>query len=219
MLISLTNIRKQYGSGESAVLALKDVNFSVEENEFVAIMGKSGCGKTTLLNIMATILRPDGGEYVLEGENVNEFSEKQRAVCKRRNLAVIFQNYNLIDELTIKNNIILPFVFDRRDYDKDFLNSVVKDLKIEHILNKYPTQLSGGEKQRAAIARALLIRPRVILADEPTGNLDYENALAVMELLQRCVKEYHQTVVMVTHDDEMAGFADRIATMRDGNII
>lgn len=218
-MINLLNISKQYGTKESVVHALKNVNLSIKEGEFISIMGKSGCGKTTLLNVMGTLLQPDEGVYLLDGENVCEFNEKQMALCKRRRIAFVFQNYNLVEELTIRNNIILPFIFDKREYEKEYFSSIVRDLNIEHILSKYPSQLSGGEKQRAAIGRALLVRPRVILADEPTGNLDYENAIGVMELLKRCVEEYHQTVVMVTHDSEMAGYADRIITMKDGSII
>lgn len=219
MLIALKNISKQYGSGESAVAALRNVDFSVEQNEFVAIMGKSGCGKTTLINIMATILLPDSGSYLLDGAEVEKFSEKEFAVCKRRIISVIFQNYNLVEELTVQNNIILPFIFDQRKYDKGYLNRIVEDLGISGLLHKYPAQLSGGEKQRAAIARALLIRPKVILADEPTGNLDDENAARVMGMLRLCVDEYKQTVVMVTHDTDMAQYADRVVNMRDGKIM
>lgn len=219
MLIELVDISKQYRTGDCTVHALNNINFAVKEGEFVAIMGKSGCGKTTLLNVMGTLLRPDTGTYLFDGELVNELNEKQLAVYKRKQLALIFQNYNLVDELTIYNNITLPFIFDKQKYEKEVLYSIAKDLKIDGILNKYPKQLSGGEKQRAAIARALLVHPRVILADEPTGNLDYENAIGVMELLRSCVEKYHQTVVMVTHDDEMASYADRIVRMKDGSLL
>lgn len=219
MLIELRKITKRYGTGESLVWALREVNLSVEEQEFVSIMGKSGCGKTTLLNILGTSLCPDGGTYLFDGEDVGGFGEKQLAVCKRRKIAHIFQSYNLVEELTVRNNITLPFVFDRREYEKDFLETIVQDLDIGHIMDKYPSQLSGGEKQRAAVARALLVRPRVILADEPTGNLDYENAAGVMGLLRRCVEDYRQTVVLVTHDSEMADYADRTLHMKDGSIV
>lgn len=218
MLLELKGICKQYGIGEGAVSALKNINFTVQEGEFVAIMGKSGCGKTTLLNIIGTLLRPDAGNYVFDGECVNDFTEQQLAICKRRKIALIFQNYNLLEELSIQNNIILPYIFDKRSFDENELAALANKLNIEHILKKYPSQLSGGEKQRAAIARALLVHPRVILADEPTGNLDYENAIRVMELLKACAEEYHQTVVMVTHDEEMAKYANRLVTMKDGCI-
>ncbi len=218
MLIELQNITKQYGSGDSAVQALKQLDFAVKQNEFVAIMGKSGCGKTTLINIMATILLPDSGSYRLDGMEVEKFTEKEFAALKRKTIAVIFQHYNLVEELTIQNNIILPFVFDKRSYDKAYFKRIVEDLGINGILNKYPSQLSGGEKQRAAIARALLIQPKVILADEPTGNLDGENADKVMQMLRLCVDTYGQTVVMVTHDNDMAQYADRIVMMCEGKL-
>ena len=219
MLISLKDIVKQYGSGENAVHALKGVDFAIDQKEFVAIMGKSGCGKTTLINIMATILLHDSGTYELDGKMIHEFGEQELAICKRRTVAVIFQNYNLVEELTIENNIILPFLFDKRKYDRSYFERIVEDLGIGSLIEKYPAQLSGGEKQRAAIARALLIQPKVILADEPTGNLDDENAARVMSMLRLCVDAYQQTVVMVTHDKDMAQYADRIVTMRDGKIV
>lgn len=219
MLISLKNIVKQYGSGENAVQALKNIDFEVSQNEFVAIMGKSGCGKTTLINIMATILLPDSGSYILDGKEVETLEEWELAVCKRRTVAVIFQNYNLVEELTVQNNIILPFIFDKRKYEQEYFEQIVKDLEIEGMIKKYPPQLSGGEKQRVAIARALLIKPKVILADEPTGNLDNENAVRVIKLLRLCVDEYKQTVVMVTHDRDMAEYTDRIVMMQDGRIM
>lgn len=219
MLISLKNIVKQYGSGENAVQALKNIDFEVSQNEFVAIMGKSGCGKTTLINIMATILLPDSGSYILDGKEVETLEEWELAVCKRRTVAVIFQNYNLVEELTVQNNIILPFIFDKRKYEQEYFKQIVKDLEIEGMIKKYPSQLSGGEKQRVAIARALLIKPKVILADEPTGNLDNENAVRVIKLLRLCVDEYKQTVVMVTHDRDMAEYTDRIVMMQDGRIM
>lgn len=219
MLIYLNNIGKQYGNGENAVHALQNVNLTIDQNQFVAIMGKSGCGKTTLINIMATILLPDSGTYYLNGRAVNEFSESELSACKRRTVAVVFQNYNLVEELTIQNNIILPFIFDKRKYDHEYLQKIVDDLEIAQITGKYPAQLSGGEKQRVAIARALLIKPKVILADEPTGNLDVENAARVMEILRLCTDAYKQTVVMVTHDKDMAQYADRIVNMKDGRIV
>lgn len=219
MLIELSNVAKQYGRGENVVHALKNISLTINPNEFVAIMGKSGCGKTTLINIMATILLPDSGTYYLDGRAINEFSEPELAACKRRTVAVIFQNYNLVEELTIHNNIILPFLFDKREYDREYFNRIVEDLGIGQLVGKYPTQLSGGEKQRAAIARALLVKPKVILADEPTGNLDDENAARVMEILRLCVDNYKQTVVMVTHDKDMAQYADRIVNMKDGRVV
>ena len=219
MLIKLTDISKKYGRGENEVVALKGINLSISKKEFVAVMGKSGCGKTTLINILGTILKPDEGQYLFDGENITKCAEKELAALKRSSISIIFQSFNLIDELDIKNNITLPFVFDKKEYDKEYFESVVKDLEIEGILSKYPDEISGGEKQRAAIARALLVKPKLILADEPTGNLDSENSEKVIRLLKKCVDNYGSTVIMVTHDIDMAGFADRILEMSDGKMI
>ncbi len=219
MLIELKNISKKYGSGENATIALNGINLSIDRNEFVAIMGKSGCGKTTLLNVMATILAPDSGTYYFDGEDTGSFSEKRLAMCKRRTIAVIFQDYNLVEELTLYNNIILPFVFDKREFDWDLLKEITESLGIGGLLKKYPDQISGGEKQRTAIARALLIQPKVILADEPTGNLDEESAKHVASLLRLCTDKYHCSVVMVTHDQDMASYADRIIHMHNGKTV
>lgn len=218
MIINARGLVKQYGEGEGKVIALNTIDFCVENNEFIAIMGKSGCGKTTLINILATLDYPDAGEYYLEDTLVSELSEKQLAQVKRRKVAVIFQNYNLVEEITVHNNIILPFVFDKRSYDVKYFEEIITDLGLAEKLDKYPAQLSGGEKQRVAIARALLIKPVVILADEPTGNLDYSNAINVVKMLKTCSLKYKQTVVMVTHDRELADYADRIVFMQDGKI-
>jgi len=219
MLIELTNISKYYKNGERTIQALDNISLKIEKNEFTAIMGKSGCGKTTLLNVMATILAPDSGIYRLDGKDIGTFSEKQLAICKRKTISVIFQNYNLVEELNVANNIILPYVFDQRKYDSERLMDITDKLQISDLMNKYPAQMSGGEKQRVAIARALLLHPKVILADEPTGNLDEENAKTVIDLLRFCVDNYNQTIVMVTHDADMAANADRIIHMRNGRII
>ncbi|HWT76873.1 MAG TPA: ABC transporter ATP-binding protein [Mobilitalea sp.] len=219
MIINAKELVKKYGDGESEVIALNSINFSAQSDEFIAIMGRSGCGKTTLINILATLDFPDTGEYYLDDTLVSKLSEKQLAQIKRRKVAVIFQNYNLVEEITVHENLILPFVFDKRNYDKNYFDEIVTDLGLKEKLNKYPAQLSGGEKQRVSIARALMIKPVVILADEPTGNLDYSNAINVVKMLKTCSQKYKQTVVMVTHDRELADFADRIVFMQDGQII
>lgn len=219
MIINSSGLVKKYGVGESEVIALNEVDFSVQNNEFIAIMGKSGCGKTTLINILATLDFPDSGEYYLEDTLVSKLSEKQLAKLKRSKVAVIFQNYNLVEEITVLENIVLPFVFDKRNYNEEYFDEIVTDLGLSEKLNKYPSQLSGGEKQRVSIARALMIQPAVVLADEPTGNLDYYNAINVVKMLKTCSQKYKQTVIMVTHDRELADFADRIVFMQDGCII
>ncbi|MBO4922436.1 MAG: ABC transporter ATP-binding protein [Lachnospiraceae bacterium] len=219
MLIELTKISKRYGSGETEVEALKDIDLRVNKKEFVAVMGKSGCGKTTLINILGTIIKPDTGRYMFDGNDITKYSEKKLATLKRSSISIVFQSFNLVDELDIKNNIILPFIFDKKEYDKDYLESIIKDLEIKDILNKYPDEVSGGEKQRVAIARALLVKPQLILADEPTGNLDSENSEKVVRLLKKCVDDYGSTVIMVTHDIDMTELADRILEMSDGKMI
>lgn len=219
MLIELTKISKRYGSDKTEVAALKEIELRVDKKEFVAVMGKSGCGKTTLINILGTILKPDEGQYLFDGKNIIKYTEKELAALKRSSISIVFQSFNLIDELDIKNNITLPFIFDKKEYDKEYFESIVKDLEIEDVLSKYPDEISGGEKQRVAIARALLVKPKLILADEPTGNLDSENSEKVIRLLKKCVDSYGSTVIMVTHDIDMARFADRILEMSDGKMI
>ena len=218
MLIEAKKIFKSFGVGKSKVDALRGIDLYVGEKSFLAIMGKSGCGKTTLINVLATLISPDSGEYYFDGVLINSCDENKKAELKRRQLSVIFQQYNLIDELNVKNNIILPLVFDKKQFDQSYLERIVSELGIEDVLKKFPAELSGGEKQRVAIARALLITPKVILADEPTGNLDHENAGKVMELLRNCVNIYGSTVIMVTHDIDMASYADQILRMSDGGI-
>ena len=219
MLIELTKISKRYGSDKTEVAALKEIELRVDKKEFVAVMGKSGCGKTTLINILGTILKPDEGQYLFDGKNIIKYTEKELAALKRSSISIVFQSFNLIDELDIKNNITLPFIFDKKEYDKEYFESIVKDLEIEDVLSKYPDEISGGEKQRVAIARALLVKPKLILADEPTGNLDSENSEKVIRLIKKCVDSYGSTVIMVTHDIDMARFADRILEMSDGKMI
>jgi putative ABC transport system ATP-binding protein len=218
-LISATGITKTYGNGETQVTALNKVDFSAEADEFVAIMGRSGCGKTTLISVLSTMNEPDSGEYYLGGTLVSSLNEKQMAKLRRKQISVIYQNYNLVEEITVRDNIVLPYVFDRSKYDRAEFDKIAAELGLSDKLHKYPAQLSGGEKQRVAIARALLQGPSVILADEPTGNLDYQSAVDVVSTLRSCAKEHHQTVIMVTHDREMAGYADRIVNMKDGNIV
>lgn len=219
MIIKSSGLVKKYGTKESEVIALNRVDFCAKSNEFIAIMGKSGCGKTTLINILATLDFPDSGEYYLEDTLVSKQNEKQLAKLKRSKVAVIFQNYNLVEEITVQENIILPLVFDKRNYDRYYFDKIISDLGLGDKLGKYPSQLSGGEKQRVSIARALMIQPAVILADEPTGNLDYNNAINVVKILKTCSEKYKQTVIMVTHDKELADFADRIVYMQDGRIL
>ena len=219
MIIRTNNLTKVFSMGEAKVVALDHVDFYVKEREFVAIMGKSGCGKTTLINILATIDVADTGEYLLDEKLISSKSDKELAALRRSKVSVIFQNYNLISELTVKENILLPFIFNKKSPDMNYFKKIIGKLDLLERQTFYPAQLSGGEKQRAAIARALLLKPSVILADEPTGNLDSENSLKVIKLLKDCSKEFEQSVVMVTHDKDIAAYADRIVVMSDGRFI
>lgn len=217
-MIKLNKINKSFGEELSGVHVLKNLSLDVNTGEFVAIMGKSGCGKTTLLNILGTLENADSGEYFLGDRNMSALSEKEKCKLRRTKIAIIYQSYNLVEDLNVYDNIVLPFVFDKSKWDEDYLKELIKELDIEKLLYRKAGLLSGGEKQRVAIARALLQRPAVILADEPTGNLDSVNSEIVMDALVKGNKIHNQTIVMVTHDKDMAEKADRIIYMKDGEI-
>ena len=217
-MIKLNKINKSFGEELSGVHVLKNLSLDVNTGEFVAIMGKSGCGKTTLLNILGTLENADSGEYFLGDRNTSILSEKEKCKLRRTKIAIIYQSYNLVEDLNVYDNIVLPFVFDKSKWDEDYLKELIKELDIEKLLYRKAGLLSGGEKQRVAIARALLQRPAVILADEPTGNLDSVNSEIVMDALVKGNKIHNQTIVMVTHDKDMAEKADRIIYMKDGEI-
>ena len=218
-MIRLNKINKSFGEGESEVHVLKNLSLEVKDGEFVAIMGKSGCGKTTLLNILGTFEQIDSGEYFLSEKNISVLHEKEKCKLRRTKVATIYQNYNLVEDLNVYDNIILPFIFDHGSYDKEYLMNLAKELDVDRLLYKKSGLLSGGEKQRVAIVRALLQKPDVILADEPTGNLDSVNSEIVIKALKKGSDDYNQTIVMVTHDKDIAEYADRIIQMKDGKII
>lgn len=218
-MIRLNKINKSFGEGESEVHVLKNLSLEVKDGEFVAIMGKSGCGKTTLLNILGTLEQIDSGEYFLSEKNISVLHEKEKCKLRRTKVATIYQNYNLVEDLNVYDNIILPFIFDHGSYDKEYLMNLAKELDVDRLLYKKSGLLSGGEKQRVAIVRALLQKPDVILADEPTGNLDSVNSEIVIKALKKGSDDYNQTIVMVTHDKDIAEYADRIIHMKDGKII
>ena len=221
-ILEVKNISKVYTTrfGSTKVQALSNMNFSVEEGEYVAIMGESGSGKTTLLNILASLDKPTGGEVLLNGKNMTTIKEKQLSAFRRDNLGFVFQDYKLLEHLTIMDNMILPLMLDHREVKESVskVEGMARMLQIADKLDYYPNELSGGEKQRAAIGRALMNDPPLILADEPTGNLDEASGRMVMELLIRLQKDLHKTLVLVTHDKEIADFCSRMVMMKDGRL-
>lgn len=220
MVIQLSNIQRLYRSDEVETTALHDVNVSIDEGEFVAIMGPSGCGKSTLLNILGTIDRPTAGQYRFAEHDLTAMNEVTLAQFRRENLGYVFQSFNLIDELTIEENIDLALIYRKipKSERKDRVAAAMDHVGIAHRARHYPSQLSGGQQQRAAIARAIVGKPRLILADEPTGNLDTENGAQVMDMLQR-LNDDGATIIMVTHSPSHADLAKRRIDMLDGQVV
>ena len=217
--VTIRHVKKYYGSGNSQVKALDSVDLSVAQGEFVAIVGASGSGKTTLLNMMGGMDAPTEGEVIVDGVNVGGLREEQRAVFRRKKVGFIFQNYNLVPTLTVEENILFPLDLDGSAPDFKFLEEMTELLGLRDKLQVYPGALSGGQQQRAAIARALLAKPAIILADEPTGNLDSQNGQNVAGLLKMTAQLTHRTLVLVTHNLELAQLADRVVQMKDGRIV
>lgn len=217
--ITIRHVKKYYGSGSSQVKALDGVDLSVAQGEFVAIVGASGSGKTTLLNMMGGLDAPTEGEVIVDGVNLGGLWEEQRAVFRRKKVGFIFQNYNLVPTLTVEENILFPLDLDGSAPDFKFLEEMTELLGLRDKLQVYPGALSGGQQQRAAIARALMARPAIILADEPTGNLDSQNGQNVAGLLKMTAQLTHRTLVLVTHNLELAQLADRVVQMKDGRIV
>ena len=220
MLLELKHIYKNYLQDKIVIPVLKDVNISIDEGEYVAIMGPSGCGKSTLLNIMGLLDNPTSGSYFLDGKEVGSLKEKDRTNVRKGNIGFVFQSFNLIDELNVFENIELPLTYLKipADERKRRVNEIMQRMNISHRAKHYPQQLSGGQQQRVAIARAVVSGPKIILADEPTGNLDSKNGQEVMELLTELNKE-GTTIVMVTHSQRDAGFASRVINLFDGQIV
>jgi ABC transporter. len=220
-LLEVRNLKKIYTTrfGGNRVQALSDVNFSVQEGEFVAIMGESGSGKTTLLNILAALDKPTAGEVLLDGQNISSIREREISSFRRKNLGFVFQDFHLLDTFSIRDNILLPLVLSRKSYREmeTFLNPLAEKLRISNILDKFPYEVSGGQKQRAAIARALITRPKLILADEPTGALDSRTADELLNLFTD-INEDGQTILMVTHSTKAACHAKRVLFIKDGVI-
>jgi putative ABC transport system ATP-binding protein len=219
-MIKITNLEKTYRTEEVETVALNKINVDVKEGEFVAIMGPSGCGKSTLLNILGLLDDPDGGSYVFNGTEVADFNERRRADLRKRNIGFVFQSFNLIDELTVYENVELPLIYnDVKPADrKKRVEEVLDKMQIMHRRNHYPQQLSGGQQQRVAVARAVVNSPKLILADEPTGNLDSSNGNEVMKMLTD-LNEAGTTIIMVTHSEHDARFSHRIIRMLDGQTV
>ena len=217
-ILKVENLTKSYGSGEAKVDALKNVNLSIKKGEFVAIVGPSGSGKSTLLHLLGGVDRPTSGKVYINDVDIYNLKEKDLSIFRRRNVGLIYQFYNLIPVLSVKENILLPAELDNKKIDKEFLDDLLKTLGLKERENHLPNELSGGQQQRTSIGRALINRPSIVLADEPTGNLDSKNSKEVLELLKLSVKKYNQTLIMITHDNNIALQADRVITIEDGII-
>ena len=215
-LLEVQSISKTYGSGEAAVHALKNVSFSVPKGEYVAIVGESGSGKSTLLNMIGALDNPTSGKVLIEGKDIFAMKESKRTIFRRRNIGFIFQAFNLIPELTVEQNIIFPILLDYQKPNQKYLEELLAVLNLKERRNHLPSQLSGGQQQRVAIGRALITRPSLILADEPTGNLDSQNSSEVIALLKNASKRYAQTIIMITHNRSIAQSADRVLQVSDG---
>ena len=212
-------LTKIYGKGDNQVIAVNDVSFSVEHGEFVAIVGSSGSGKSTLLHLLGGVDRPTSGKVFVQGEDVYQMNSDQLAIFRRRQVGLIYQFYNLIPILNVKENITLPCELDGRKVDEERLAELIADLGLSDRVNHLPNQLSGGQQQRVSIGRALINRPAIVLADEPTGNLDSKSSDEIVELLKVSNRKYDQTIIMITHNLEIAKTADRILTMEDGRLV
>ena len=218
-ILQADNLIKIYGSGENEVHALDGVNFSVEKGEFVAIVGTSGSGKSTLLHILGGLDRPTSGSVKVDNRNIFSLKDEDLTIFRRRKIGFVFQNYNLVPVLNVYENIVLQIQLDGKEADADYIKSIIETLGIENKLDNLPNNLSGGQQQRVAIARALASKPAIILADEPTGNLDSKTSQDVLGLLKVTSQKYAQTIVMITHNEEIAQLADRIIRIEDGKIV
>ncbi len=218
-ILNVKKLCKTYGKDKNEFLALNDVSIRVKKGEFIAIVGKSGSGKSTLLHLLGGLDKPSSGSVIINNQDIYNMSDKDLTVFRRKYIGIVYQFYNLIPALNVKENILLPALFDGRNISDKRLNDLVKSLGLVNKLEFYPNDLSGGEQQRTAIGRALINHPKLLLADEPTGNLDSRNSKYVMKLLEFYNKKYRQTIIMVTHDMGLAKRASRIITMHDGKII
>ena len=218
-ILEVKNLTKKYGKNDAEVIALKDVTFQVSKGEFVAIVGASGSGKSTLMHLLGGVDRPDSGKVFVDGHNLYDLNESELAIFRRRNIGIVYQFYNLIPTLTAQENIKLPCLLDDRQVDKKRLEEILNTIGLTDRKDHLPSELSGGQQQRVSIGRSLINDPALILADEPTGNLDSQSSQEVMDLLKLANKQYNQTLIIITHDEKIALQADRIITVADGVII
>ena len=218
-ILRCEGIKKVYGTGNNRVAALQKVDLSVEKGEFVAIVGASGSGKSTLLHILGSVDKPTEGKVIIEGTDISTLNQTGAAIFRRRKVGLVYQFYNLIPTLTIRKNILMPLLLDKRKPNQEYFEQVVSSLGIADKLESLPSQLSGGQQQRAAIARSLIYRPALLLADEPTGNLDQKNSREIIDMLKLSNRNLKQTILLITHDEKIALEADRIVTIEDGQII
>lgn len=218
-ILKCEGLRKIYGSGDNQVIALDRIDLSVDKGEFVAITGSSGSGKSTLVHILGSVDQPTEGKVMVEGTDISSMNRTQSAIFRRRKVGLVYQFYNLIPTLTVRKNILMPLLLDKRKPNQEYFEQVVNTLGIADKLEFLPGQLSGGQQQRAAIARSLIYRPALLLADEPTGNLDQRNSREIIDLLKLSNRNLNQTVLLITHDEKIALEADRIVTIEDGRII
>lgn len=218
-ILKCEGVRKVYGTGSNRVTALNGIDLSVEKGEFVAIVGASGSGKSTLLHILGSVDRPTEGKVLVEGTDISSLNRTQAAIFRRRKVGLVYQFYNLIPTLTVRKNILMPLLLDKRKVDPQYFEKVVNALGIADKLEFLPGQLSGGQQQRAAIARSLIYRPALLLADEPTGNLDRKNSREIIDMLKISNRNLQQTILLITHDEKLALEADRIITIEDGRIV
>ena len=218
-ILTSQNLCKYYGSGENMVKALDNVSVSIDDGEFVSIIGTSGSGKSTLLNMLGGLDRPTSGEVYVKNKKLSDMNDEELTIFRRRNIGFIFQNYNLVPVLNVYENIVLPIELDGTKIDKNYIQTIIKTLGLNEKANAMPNQLSGGQQQRVAIARALAAKPAIILADEPTGNLDSKTGMDVISLLKVISREFQQTIVMITHNEEIAIMANRMIRIEDGKVV
>ena len=218
-ILTCEGVCKMYGSGNNQVTALDGINLTVGKGEFVAVIGASGSGKSTLLHILGSVDKPTSGKVTIDGTDLSKLNQTQAAIFRRRKVGLVYQFYNLIPTLTVQKNILMPLALDKKKPNKEYFEKIVRSLGIAERLEALPNQLSGGQQQRVAIARSLIYRPALLLADEPTGNLDQKNSKEIIDMLKLSNRNLEQTIVLITHDEKVALEADRIITIEDGHII